>query len=733
MATKYAVGALWNDTNNWSASSGGAGGAGVPSSSDDVIFDANSISMAIDVNANAKSITTTSVSGDFAGTLTQNSTRTLTVASTGIAWSAGTLALGDSTFTCSGTLTVTGGTITGSSGAWSMASLVVSAGAVTGSSGTITVTGATLTLANGTYTHNSGKIVVNSASTKTASTGTNNLYDFEKAGVGQLNVTGTIFVTNDLTLGGAGDVATGTIDVAGNVTLSSTSTSAGSTATIKFTGSGTKSVLCSPEGAECKLNGAVVIDKSGGTITFGAATDTIRVSGGSWTQTSAASTTVITGKIYFNYTAIGNFTITPLTVAFQEIFISVTSYNFIVTGTMTVNGALNWVAGVGVSTGKIMLAGNYISTPTTNPTAMPSGTIEFTGSGTVECKGNTAGADRHVHAKVIINKSGGSLTIGDSTGTIRFTGDLTYTAGTVVCLGTSGFRGNYAIVLTDAIPSIPWNHIKLSLGAYTFTAGTMRIAGDLTIDSIGTLTATLLEVSGNVVSVDTGVAGTAAITLTGSGAQSINCGGYDLPNGAFVINKSAGTVTLASNLTLNGTGQDLTVTAGTFDLAGFNLSVTDVFTVANGAELKLKGTETVTATTKTMAAGSTVRYYDAAATAVISNLTTAFHNIIFGASKTHNFNASATYTVGGAMLSDGTSGTKSVLRSTVTSTKWNLTLSGSSGLYNKVDVRDSDASSGLQVPAIGSTDGTGNTNWLFSAGGAGGGCGLLRSAIIQGA
>lgn len=46
MANRYWVGngGNWNDTNHWSASSGGAGGASVPTSSDDVFFDANSFS-----------------------------------------------------------------------------------------------------------------------------------------------------------------------------------------------------------------------------------------------------------------------------------------------------------------------------------------------------------------------------------------------------------------------------------------------------------------------------------------------------------------------------------------------------------------------------------------------------------------------------------------------------------------------------------------------------------------
>ena len=42
MAARYWVGdtnpAVWNDTNHWSATAGGAGGVSVPSTGDDVFF-----------------------------------------------------------------------------------------------------------------------------------------------------------------------------------------------------------------------------------------------------------------------------------------------------------------------------------------------------------------------------------------------------------------------------------------------------------------------------------------------------------------------------------------------------------------------------------------------------------------------------------------------------------------------------------------------------------------------
>lgn len=57
MANRYWVGnsGNWNDTAHWSASSGGAGGVSVPSTSDDVFFDANSFTLSgqtVTINVN---------------------------------------------------------------------------------------------------------------------------------------------------------------------------------------------------------------------------------------------------------------------------------------------------------------------------------------------------------------------------------------------------------------------------------------------------------------------------------------------------------------------------------------------------------------------------------------------------------------------------------------------------------------------------------------------------------
>jgi hypothetical protein len=111
MADRYWVGGTgaWNDTNttNWSASSGGAGGASVPTSADNVFFNGSSGGGTVTINtvpANANSVNFTGYLGSFAGSVAQ----TLNVA--------GSFTLNLNTnFTFTGNLTFTGtGTLTSS-------------------------------------------------------------------------------------------------------------------------------------------------------------------------------------------------------------------------------------------------------------------------------------------------------------------------------------------------------------------------------------------------------------------------------------------------------------------------------------------------------------------------------------------------------------------------------------------------------------------------------------------
>ena len=79
---------------------------------------------------------------------------------------------------------------------------------------------------------------------------------------------------------------------------------------------------------------------------------------------------------------------------------------------------------------------------------------------------------------------------------------------------------------------------------------------------------------------------------------------------------------LASDLVLDADSQNLTITAGTFDLSGKNLTVSGsggTFTVQSGGNLQLQGGETLT--TPTLNSGSTVTYDGTSAAYTIKNYT----------------------------------------------------------------------------------------------------------------
>ena len=77
--------------------------------------------------------------------------------------------------------------------------------------------------------------------------------------------------------------------------------------------------------------------------------------------------------------------------------------------------------------------------------------------------------------------------------------------------------------------------------------------------------------------------GTATVTLTGGNDQSIRVNAGKPIGGTWTIDKSGGTVTLASAVSLSTAGQDLIWTSGGLDLSSYTLTVADDVTIAAGA------------------------------------------------------------------------------------------------------------------------------------------------------
>jgi len=83
-------------------------------------------------------------------------------------------------------------------------------------------------------------------------------------------------------------------------------------------------------------------------------------------------------------------------------------------------------------------------------------------------------------------------------------------------------------------------------------------------------------VEGNVTIGSDAAGGNGVIHFTGSGDQTYTDLGGDEPDGDVTINKTAGTVTLASAAQWNASGQDVTVQSGTLELADGNLTTNNL-------------------------------------------------------------------------------------------------------------------------------------------------------------
>jgi hypothetical protein len=273
------------------------------------------------------------------------------------------------------------------------------------------------------------------------------------------NLTGTIDVNGNLTLTSVANI--GTIAVAGNVTTTDTSVS----------GSGT--ILLDGNDAQT-LGGTgelpnVTINKPAGTLTI---QGTIEVTG-NWTYT-AGTVNAGTSTVIFDNGTQGQ-TVNAGSMAFNNVTIDKSTTDLTVSGTMDVNGNLTITSVNAINTGTIAVAKNVTSTDTE-----VAGTATFlfdgTGAQTLGASGGTGELPN-----VTINKASGTLTIQD---TIEISGDWTHTAGTVDA-GTSMVAfTNVNQGQTVSAGAMSFNNLTIGKGTTTLTAnGTMGLNGNLTITS----------------------------------------------------------------------------------------------------------------------------------------------------------------------------------------------------------------------------------------------------------
>ncbi len=515
----------WNSTANWSTSSGGSGGASVPTSSDDVYFNSAKVgSCNIDANANALSFT---ISTGYTGTITQNTGITLYVSGP-FSQAAGTFTGGNSTITVTGGFTLTAGTFTATTGSF------------------IFYGGWTKTQSAGTFNHNNGTVFCGGSSLTMDVYTTETFYNFS-----------TYYMTGSQTLSiASGDIikTTGTLtlydglisyitsagymEAQGNVTIYSYFD--GGTQPLYF--SGTADQTFDLTGATANFNSNVTINKSSGTVTMASACyldgnytlnllagtlnlngQTVEVNNGSagtLNGPTASTTFTVSGtgslKAYnysqTNSASVLTFSSTPTFHIYNSFTISA--------GTFTCNASTATVVGA------FLISGGTFNAPSTN--------MYSSGSWT-----RSSGTFNHNSGTVTFNGSSSTLNIsGASIGTEAFY-NLTLNKSTGQTLSVSQ---------NDTIKTTGLLSLYDGLVSHVSGSGALRAEGNVTVS---------LYYDG----------GDQPLFFSNTSNQNFDLTGATANfNADVVIKKSSGIVTMVSGLYLDGNGEDLYLLSGTLNL-----------------------------------------------------------------------------------------------------------------------------------------------------------------------
>lgn len=272
----------WSSASHWANSSGGAGGVGTPSNTDDVIFDTNSASSAVAVDTNT-TIGSLSTTVDYGGTIT-GGTATIgivgdfTLAGGALTSTSGTMSVGGNWFRTGGAFTHNSGTVaftatsagktittggqsfsgltfSGSGGGWALqdtttilGNLTLTAGTLNANNQNIALTGGLSVASGAGWTKGSGTLTLNGASQNLsdANSTPNDLGAVATSGTGTATLTGNLRVTT-MSIGNGTTLNLGTgsytLTITGTGTAITTNTSGtfakGTGSTVNYTGIGT--------------------------------------------------------------------------------------------------------------------------------------------------------------------------------------------------------------------------------------------------------------------------------------------------------------------------------------------------------------------------------------------------------------------------------------------------------------------------------------------------------------
>ncbi len=480
-----------------------------------------------------------------------------------------------------------------------------------------TLTNASGWLNNGTFTANQSTVRFTGTQTIRGGTTFNNL-EFYSSGTGRYftiaagtyaTTTGTLILSGDDIIG----LFTGNIDVQGNITITNTRShaNANGSATVTIKGSGDQTVTGNSTVGFGRLPN-VVINKPSGNLTFA---NTITV-GGNWTFTSIGSGSIIstgsTVAFIKSATITGSMTFNNLTFAPDGSggAFTIAAGTFATTTNLTLSGS----EVLTLNTGNIDVLGNLtLSNATAHPNANGSATITVIGTGDQVLTGASAPRLSRV-PNFVINKSSGTLSL---SGYLNVGGNFTYTAGTVdattasstvVMLLTSKTLDGEGTSATMAFDNLQLGAVGGENASIT-NNGILDINGSLNIITSSTLNNAgnhAIYVARNWTNGGAFTSGSGTVTFDGSADSIIITGGTGTTQD-FASTTIAKTGSGVAQLSTNGMDIDnvLTVTSGTFNLNGQNLSTITTCNITG--TIKLTGDETISCT-PTLNAGSTVEY-----------------------------------------------------------------------------------------------------------------------------
>ena len=654
-ANRYWVGSSggnFSDSANWSDSTGGGGGASAPVAGDIAIFDGGGVSSStIDITSTIQRLT---ISAGYTGTITVASGVTFTMTSaftqadgtfnagdTSIIWSGGTgnsdsisggvFNLQSATLESSSSITVSGGAFNGGSGNMNL----------TGSAGDLYITGGEFNFPNGNVTVADDLTISASATPVTENNTTLILASVSGSGAIEL---ATSFIFTNITINS-------TINGYGNILSAGDTLTASSTLTL----------------TNGFISGSGILAFTGPASGFSIAST---FDGGDGTGTS-------NGNLHFTGTDIRNFTI-DAGVTFPNFTLNAanTTVEFSGIASTTFEGFLNIDAGtfnasstdITINKSFTQTGGTFNAGVNNNTITVLSYTVNY--YGVTVSGGNfnlqTANLNSYYGIRVTAGTfdggtgnmssydpagnygdifiTGGTFTFPN--GTVSLTDDLTLAAAATIYENntTLNFVNPFGSIIDLATTFTFTNLIINSVGstAVAISSGdTLIVSSTLTLTNGATSGTGILEFTGttlNIASTWDSMAN-GAFNLTGTQNQTIDLTGVEGNiNSDININKTSGTVTLNSGLTMDAASQDLTIIEGTLDLNGNTLIVNGTsatMAIQDGGILRMQGGETVTtnASYPTFAATSNAIVYGAG-TYTLPSLPT-FYNLSFTGGGTY--------------------------------------------------------------------------------------------------